>query len=174
MTVYEAFDSGSKDSNYVTFYLITSEDEVFFGQLFKKKKGYHPRRIPQCTAARPRLRNLSLDSPTCDPHHRNPRTRRRVRLHQATRPSLTRELQGHRVRSQVRPRGDAHHGTKLQDAPPSRHPLPRLSGIPRPHHRHRPRALGPDSGAVHPRAEPADLPVVNNPEHDGGRVCTPR
>lgn len=38
MTIFEAFDSGSKQSKYVTFYLITSEDEVFFGQLFKSKK----------------------------------------------------------------------------------------------------------------------------------------
>ena len=38
MTVWEAFDRGSKESKYVTFYLITSEDELFFGQLFKKKK----------------------------------------------------------------------------------------------------------------------------------------
>ncbi|KAK3314133.1 hypothetical protein B0H66DRAFT_594916 [Apodospora peruviana] len=38
MTVYQNFDPGSKESKSVTFYLITSEDEVFFGQLFKKKK----------------------------------------------------------------------------------------------------------------------------------------
>jgi hypothetical protein len=38
MTIFEAFDPGSKESKYVTFYLITSEDELFFGQLFKKKK----------------------------------------------------------------------------------------------------------------------------------------
>ncbi|KAK0620983.1 kinase-like domain-containing protein [Immersiella caudata] len=29
---------GSKESKYVTFYLITPEDELFFGQLFKSKK----------------------------------------------------------------------------------------------------------------------------------------
>lgn len=38
MTVFEAFDPGSKQAKYVTFYLITSKDELFFGQLFKKKK----------------------------------------------------------------------------------------------------------------------------------------
>lgn len=38
MTVFEAFDPGSKQAKYVTFYLITAKDELFFGQLFKKKK----------------------------------------------------------------------------------------------------------------------------------------
>lgn len=38
MTVFEAFDPGSKQAKYVTFYLITSSDELFFGQLFKPKK----------------------------------------------------------------------------------------------------------------------------------------
>lgn len=38
MVVWEAFNPGSKDSRYVTFYLITPKDEVFCGQLFKNKK----------------------------------------------------------------------------------------------------------------------------------------
>ncbi|KAK4154475.1 kinase-like domain-containing protein [Chaetomidium leptoderma] len=33
-----AFDQGATVAKYVTFYLVTAEDELFFGQLFKPKK----------------------------------------------------------------------------------------------------------------------------------------
>ncbi|KAL2173070.1 kinase-like domain-containing protein [Thermothelomyces heterothallicus CBS 202.75] len=38
LTIMEAFDRGATESKYVTFYLVTPEDELYFGQLFKKKK----------------------------------------------------------------------------------------------------------------------------------------
>ena len=38
MTISEAIDPGSQESKYVTFHLLTFQDELFFGQLFKKKK----------------------------------------------------------------------------------------------------------------------------------------
>ena len=38
LTILEAFDQGATVAKYVTFYLVTAEDEVYFGQLFKPKK----------------------------------------------------------------------------------------------------------------------------------------
>ncbi len=38
LTIIEAFDPGASESKYVTFYLVTPDDELYFGQLFKKKK----------------------------------------------------------------------------------------------------------------------------------------
>ena len=38
LTIIEAFDQGASESKYVTFYLVTPEDELYFGQSFKKKK----------------------------------------------------------------------------------------------------------------------------------------
>ncbi|AEO70700.1 uncharacterized protein THITE_2122389 [Thermothielavioides terrestris NRRL 8126] len=38
LTILEAFDQGATEAKYVTFYLVTAEDEVYFGQLFKPKK----------------------------------------------------------------------------------------------------------------------------------------
>ncbi|SPQ25331.1 337e16e0-a1a8-417f-9525-ff175d3ee7ea [Thermothielavioides terrestris] len=38
LTIIEAFDQGATESKYVTVYLVTAEDEVYFGQLFKSKK----------------------------------------------------------------------------------------------------------------------------------------
>lgn len=38
LTIIEAFDQGATVAKYVTFYLVTAEDEVCFGQLFKPKK----------------------------------------------------------------------------------------------------------------------------------------
>ncbi|KAL2148134.1 hypothetical protein VTH82DRAFT_1799 [Thermothelomyces myriococcoides] len=38
LTIIESFDPGATESKYVTFYHVTPEDELFFGQLFKKKK----------------------------------------------------------------------------------------------------------------------------------------
>ncbi|KAJ4302527.1 hypothetical protein N0V88_002676 [Collariella sp. IMI 366227] len=37
-TIIEAFDQGASESKYVTFYLVTPKDALYFGQLFKKKK----------------------------------------------------------------------------------------------------------------------------------------
>ncbi|EGX95891.1 Protein kinase-like domain [Cordyceps militaris CM01] len=39
LTIIEAFDQGATEAKYVTFYQVTSEDELYFGQLFKSKKG---------------------------------------------------------------------------------------------------------------------------------------
>lgn len=38
LTILEAFDQGATEAKYVTFYQVTSEDELYFGQLFKSKK----------------------------------------------------------------------------------------------------------------------------------------
>ncbi len=38
LTIIQAFDQGATVAKYVTFYLVTDEDELFFGQLFKPKK----------------------------------------------------------------------------------------------------------------------------------------
>ncbi|KGQ10117.1 Serine/threonine-protein kinase/endoribonuclease IRE2 [Beauveria bassiana D1-5] len=38
LTIVEAFDQGATQAKYVTFYQVTREDELYFGQLFKKKK----------------------------------------------------------------------------------------------------------------------------------------
>lgn len=38
LTIMEAFDQGASEAKYVTFYHVTSEDELNFGQLFKSKK----------------------------------------------------------------------------------------------------------------------------------------
>ncbi|OAQ97387.1 hypothetical protein LLEC1_04214 [Akanthomyces lecanii] len=38
LTIVEAFDPGATEAKYVTFYQVTPEDELYFGQLFKKKK----------------------------------------------------------------------------------------------------------------------------------------
>ena len=38
LTIIEAFSQGASESKYVTFYLVTPEDELYFGQSFKKKK----------------------------------------------------------------------------------------------------------------------------------------
>ncbi|OAA71148.1 Protein kinase-like domain protein [Cordyceps fumosorosea ARSEF 2679] len=38
LTILEAFDQGATEAKYVTFYHVTSEDELYFGHLFKRKK----------------------------------------------------------------------------------------------------------------------------------------
>ncbi|KAK0642905.1 serine/threonine-protein kinase [Cercophora newfieldiana] len=38
LTILEAYDQGATQSKYVTFYLVTPEDKLYFGQLFKPKK----------------------------------------------------------------------------------------------------------------------------------------
>jgi serine/threonine protein kinase len=38
LSIIEAFDQGASVAKYVTFYLVTAEDELYFGQLFKPKK----------------------------------------------------------------------------------------------------------------------------------------
>jgi len=38
LTILEAFDQGATESKYVTFYLVTPEDELYFGQSFKKQE----------------------------------------------------------------------------------------------------------------------------------------
>ncbi len=38
LTIIEAFQRGATEAKYVTFYHVTLEDELYFGQLFKSKK----------------------------------------------------------------------------------------------------------------------------------------
>jgi serine/threonine protein kinase len=42
LTISEAFDVGATEAKYVTFYLVTPEDRLYFGQLFKSKKEITP------------------------------------------------------------------------------------------------------------------------------------
>lgn len=42
LTIIESFDVGATEAKYVTFYLVTPEDRLYFGQLFKKKKEITP------------------------------------------------------------------------------------------------------------------------------------
>ncbi len=38
LTIIEARDPGASASKYITFYLVTPNEELYFGQSFKKKK----------------------------------------------------------------------------------------------------------------------------------------